>query len=99
MTFRSRPGSIFDEALGIGGEHLDGLGNRGANISDAKNQSGQDVAQVGGGVAAIGLGPGSSNQWIDRGKRDLSLFVKPQFGCCARDSHIDCSTFWTKDRS
>ena len=55
MTFRSRPGSIFDEALGIGGEHLDGLGNRGANISDAKNQSGQDVAQVGGGVAAIGF--------------------------------------------
>ena len=55
MIFRSRLGSILDEALGIGGEHLDGLGNRGANISDAKNQSGQDVAQVGGGVAAIGF--------------------------------------------
>ena len=46
MIIRSRLGSILDEALGIGGEHLDGLGNRGANISDVKNQSGQDLSSV-----------------------------------------------------
>ena len=46
VIFRARPRAIFDEALAIGGEHLNGLGNGGANVANMKDQSEQDNAQA-----------------------------------------------------
>ena len=46
VILKARPRLIFDEALGIGGEHLNGLGNGGANIASTKDQSEQDNSQA-----------------------------------------------------
>ena len=46
VIFRARPRAIFDEALAIGGEHLNDLGNGGAYVANTKDQSEQENAQA-----------------------------------------------------